>query len=454
LSIRPEKENHATLETLVVRGGRNVKLLTDPIMFEEENLPGFVRAGLYTVAGLLVAFVLWASVTRLDEIASASGSVVPGPGVKLVQHVEGGMIASIDVAEGDLVEEGQVLARLDPKSVQSDYNEMQARYAGLLLRDERLKATVEKRNPDFTKIGAGHPDLVADQTKLWEGQLAAQKSAREVVLSQIEQRRKELTQLRGQLATANKQLALASDQAGIRQQGVDAGVVSRQTFLETKRAEVTAEGEVNRLDEQIHVATDALQEAEKRHQNLGETQVQDASSELGTVSNEMEQVKNALVKLQDRVDRLAIRAPAKGIVQDLKIRTVGEVLPAAGTLCRIVPVNDILEAEVRISPADIGHVELHQPVKIKVASYEYVRYGTLKGTLKRISATTFTDEQGKPYYKALVTLERAWMGPREGQNAILPGMAVEADIVTGNKSLIQYLLKPIFVSLKNSFHER
>jgi HlyD family secretion protein/adhesin transport system membrane fusion protein len=352
------------------------------------------------------------------------------------------------------VTKGQILAKLDPTAAQSELAQTQARFIELQLRQERLRAVLEHRQPDFTAISREFPDLVADQQQIWSGQVAAHKSAIEVLASQVDQKHKELQQYQNLLNTALKQQKLTADQLEIRRQGVDAGVVSLQTYLETKRAEVTAEGEVQRLQDQVRMVNESLSEAHKRQQNLSETQIQDAQSELGAAGGEFEQVKSNLVKLQDRLDRTEIKAPVAGLVQDLKVHTIGEILPAGGILCRLVPAEDRLQAEVRFSPVDIGHIQTGQPVKVKVGAYEYVRYGPLTGKLTQISGTTFTDEQNKPYYRGIVELDRAYMGPAVGQNPLLPGMTVEADVITGNKSLIEYLLKPVFVSLKDAFHER
>jgi adhesin transport system membrane fusion protein len=439
----------------IVRGSRQRKLLSEPILFEESSLPAFVRVGLIAVAGFLVLFIIWASIVHVDEIASAPGQVVPSGAIKVVQHLEGGVVAEILVTEGQKVEEGQVLVRLDPTDARSELDQMRTRYYGLLLRAERLKAINERRVPDFAVVTKDYPDLVGDQERLWHGQLAARRSAVQVIDSQVDQKRREVKQLRDALDIAQQQFKLASDQTVIRAQAAESGVVSRQTYLETARAKVAAEGEVNRLREQIQVATDALAESERRRINLDDTQGQDSLAELGTVTNEAEQVRNGLSKVQDRVQRLDIRSSVTGLVQDLKVNTIGEVSPAGGTLMRIVPTDAVLEAEVRIATRDIGHVQPGQPVKVKVTSYDYNRYGSLPGTLLKVSPTTLFDEQEKkPYYRGIVQISRPFMGPGENQNLVLPGMAVEADVVTGNKTLISYLLKPVFVSLKGSFHER
>ncbi|MBF0326615.1 MAG: HlyD family type I secretion periplasmic adaptor subunit [Alphaproteobacteria bacterium] len=442
-------------QLVIARGGRQRKLLSEPILFEEASLPTFVRSGLIAAAALLVLFVVWASIVHIDEISAAPGQVIPTGQIKVVQHLEGGVVADIRVVDGQKVEEGQVLVRMEAADASSEHQQMLARYYGLLLRAERLKAVTERRKPDFAKVTPDYADLAADQQRLYEGQLMARKSAIDVIDSQIDQKRREVKQLRDALAIAQQQLRLTTDQTVIRQEAAQSGVVSRQTYLETARAKVAAEGEVTRIAEQIKVATDALSEVERRRASQGATQEQDALSELGSVTNEAEQVKNALTKLQDRVTRLEIKAPVAGQVQDLRVHTIGEVLAAGGTLARIVPSNAVLEAEVKISTADIGHVAIGQQVKVKVSSYDYNRYGTLPGTLVKVSPTTLMDETDKkPFYRGIVQIARPYMGPGENQNMVLPGMSVDADIVTGEKVLIQYLFKPVFVSLKSSFHER
>jgi HlyD family secretion protein/adhesin transport system membrane fusion protein len=287
-----------------------------------------------------------------------------------------------------------------------------------------------------------------------ESQIDQQRSALSVLAAQIGQRNQELSQLKEQLTTALEQEQITGQQVEIRRKGVEAGVVSKQVYLETSRASSTARGEVERIRQQISVNAQNISEAERRRQNLGDVQAQDALNELGTVSGEIEQVRGLMDKQLDRVDRLDVRSPVAGLVQDLRIHSVGEVLPAGGNVSRVVPVNDVLEAEVRIAPGDVGHVHVGQRVRIKISSFEYVRYGTLNGSIAKISPTTFTDENGKPYYKSNVKLERNYMGTIEGVNLIQPGMVVQADIVTGSRTLIEYLLKPIYLALQDSFHER
>jgi HlyD family secretion protein/adhesin transport system membrane fusion protein len=449
----------------VVRGSRAPRHLSEPSVVEQERLPTFVRLALLTIAGLFVAFVAWAAVVRIDEVATAPGQVVPSGTVKLVQHLEGGVVSDVKVVENQRVREGDVLMTFDPAAAGSELGQMVARYVGLIIRGERLKAVIEKREPDLSDYRIEYPKLVADQLQIWRSQMETRRSALSVIDSQIAQRTKEISQRSDMLAIAERNLRIATEELGIREAGEKSGVVARQIVLETKRAQVTAEGEVLRLREEIQLAKDALQEAERRKANLDNQQRQEALDELGTVVTEQEQVKNALGKLQDRVMRLEVRAPATGIVQELKVHTKGEVVIPGGLLMRVVPLDDVLEAHVRISPNDVGHVHPGDPVKLKVSSYEFTRFGTLDGTLREVSATTFAEDttatpttnngsNSKVYYLGIVRLAHNYVGKNENENLVLPGMAVDVNIVTGEKTLLQYVLGPVYRALANAFKER
>lgn len=447
----------------VVRGSRRPRHLTEPSVIDQERLPAFIRIALIAIATLVAAFIVWSSIVHIDEVAIAPGQVVPSGTVKLVQHLEGGVVSEVKVTENTMVREGDVLVTFDPAAAGSELGQMVARYVGLIIRGERLKAVIERREPDFSEYKIEYTKLVADQLQIWRSQMETRRTALAVIESQIAQRKKEIQQRTDMLTIAERTLRITSEELSIREAGERSGVVARQIVLETKRAQITAEGEVLRLREEIRLATDALEESERRLASLDTQQRQEALDELGTVATEQEQVKNALGKLQDRVVRLEVRAPATGIVQELKVHTKGEVVTPGGLLMRVVPVNDVLEAHVRISPNDIGHIQTGDPVKLKVSSYEFTRFGTLDGTLVQVSPTTFTDEStatgnnkdtAKVYYLGIVRLARNHVGKKDGENLVLPGMSVEANIVTGNKTLLQYVLGPVYRSLAAAFKER
>jgi len=435
-------------------GSRRNRLLVEPLAFEEQGVSSTVRLLLLLAAVLVVAAIVWASVTPVDELASAPGQVLPGGQIKLIQHLEGGVVAEILVVEGELVRAGQALVRLSPAVARGELEQMLVRADELRLRIERLNAVIEGREPEFGERAQTRPALVADQMRIWRNQRESVLAALAVIESQVAQRREELKQLGSALAIARRHLEITNKELEIRRQGAARRLVALQILLETERSQVAAEGEVNRLEHQIRLSTDALSEVERRLHNQETTLRQDALVEMGAAAGELAQVLETAGKLQDRVVRLDVRSPVDGLVQDLQVHAPGEVVTPGGSLMRVVPVGDRLMAEVRIATSDVGHVRAGQPVRLKVSSYEYTRYGFLAGTLAQVSPTTLIDEQGQPYYKGVIAMAQTYIGRDPDRNPILPGMVVQADIVTGSKTLAAYLLKPVAVAMGEAFHER
>ena len=177
--------------------------------------------------------------------------------------------------------------------------------------------------------------------------------------------------------------------------------------------------------------------------------------EVGTIRAELAEVEESLQRLKAKVDRLEVRSPSAGLVQDLRPQTIGQVMQPGALLMQIVPINTPLEAEVRISPRDIGHVRVGQDVNLRVSSYDYTRFGHASGTLKRVSATSLVDPQSNQlYYRGWVTVTKPYVGNTPGQNILQAGMSLEADIITGEKTLLTYMVKPVTDALSRSFHER
>ena len=179
-----------------------------------------------------------------------------------------------------------------------------------------------------------------------------------------------------------------------------------------------------------------------------------ALAELSESANELIQVEEALIEAKDRVRRLDIVTPVRGIVKGLRVHTVGGIVPPGEVISEIVPLDEELIIEAKIQPRDVGHVRFGQPVTVKVTTYDFARFGGISGELKDVSASTFLDEQGEPYYKGIVSLDKNYVGSDPGQNRVMPGMTVQADIKTGKKTLFSYLLKPVYSSVSTSFRER
>jgi len=438
----------------IVRGARQRRLLSQAVQLEEEALPGFLRPALVLIGLLVLGGIAWASFVDITEVTATSGEVVPSDQVKVVQHPTGGVVATIPVAERELVEAGQPLLRLDAAEARSNLEQVRTRRASLRLRAARLEATAKGTTPDFESAAAGYPALIADQREIWRNQVAERDSRLEVLAQQIRQRRQELEQQRDALETARRQQELIGQLLAMRERMAERRLISQVELMETRRAAATANGEVARLENEVLRSQDALAEAETRRENAADRMRQEALDELGQVNAQLAEVESELARAALRVRRLTLAAPVRGLVQDLRVTTEGQVIKPSETVMKIVPVGDELEVEVRIPTRDIGHVQAGQPVTVKVTSYNYTRFGSIEGTLRKVSATSLLDQDNQPYFRGWVALSRNYLGATPDQYRVLPGMSVQADIVTGDRTLLQYLVKPVADALDGAFHER
>lgn len=437
------------------KASRQVRHLAHFAIVEEAGMSAISRAAVIVVSLVVVAFVVWASLMRMDEVATTFGSVVPSRSVQVVQHLEGGIVREILVEDRAMVEAGQPLIRLDPVQASAEMEQADSRRVALMLKAERLRAFVDGRKPDFGKVSDKYRGLAADQIDILRADTERWLSQGNVLMEQSAQKREEIAAAAAQERAVRDQLSLVAEEAQMRETLYRAGHTSKVDYFAVLRQKAAIESEISRLQGQQRTAGKALEELERRLADLDNNQRQDALKDLGTVTAELAQVDESVARLKDRVDRLELVSPVRGYVQNLKAKTVGAVVPAGGQIMEIVPTDDDLLVETKINTRDVGHLMAGQKVIIKVASYDFVRYGSVEGTLKSVSATTYLDEKDNtPYYKGWVQLAHPWVGDKAAGNTILPGMTVQADIVTGEKTLLQYLLKPIHASVAQAFHER
>ncbi len=447
------RERQTPTRSVEVRDKRLIKFLSQPLILEEMGPPRILNQFLLLSSLLVAGFLTWAALTEVTETAATKGQIIPAGSVHLVQHLEGGIIEEITVSEGQIVEAGQALIRLQAAAAMAELDQLRARDAGLALQAERLRAFVLDRDAKF-KVARGFADLAKDQSDILQLQLAARDSQREVLLSRIEQRRQELHGNRERRSSLEQQIEFVRQQLELRRDLVEKGLEPRVTFIEFERAysEVRGELAAQRV-EKLRIEA-ALGEAESSLAELGAKLRNEALTEMGRITAELAEVRESAAKLTDRVTRLAINAPVRGIVKGLQQRNIGSVIAPGEVVMEIVPMDEALVAEVRISPRDVGHLRIGQDARVKLTSYDPTRFGSLNGELRRVSASTFQDEEGEPYYKGIIALRKNYLGDTPGRNLVLPGMVVNADVDTGSKTLMKYLLKPIYRAIDGAFHER
>ena len=436
------------------RGGRQTKFLSQSVILEEGGNKGLIRSALYFVCAVIVAFIAWAMIVEVDEVATGFGEVIPAGQVQAIQHLEGGIVKLVHVEEGGLVKKGQTLVTLDAAAALAELEQMKARKISLELQAERLRAFGTGREPDFSFAAPGYRNLVDDQMSIHTIQKQSRINQDSVLRDQIEQRKAEQAQLDQQQITLKEQLAILSEELTMREGLYKKGLSSKILYFNVQRDVNQVRGQLATLVGEKRRVTNALSEVRSRQLEAETRAREEALSLMGTTIGELAQVREAIVKLQDRASRREIKAPMDGIVKGLKTHTVGGVIAPGAVILEVVPIDKEMVIESRINPRDVGHVNVGQDVQVKVTTFDFARYGGITGKLESVSATTFTDEEGKPYYKGMVKLDRNYVGFDPEKNKILPGMTVQADVNTGKKTLIQYLLKPIYTSLTGSFHER
>ena len=430
------------------------RFLVQSIKLEEQGAPGVISAAVLVICVLLGAAVAWAGVTRVDEVARAVGEVVPAGSIQAVQHLEGGIVGEIMVRDGDLVEAGDVLIRLAPTASQADLDQMLARRAALLLQAERLRAFAVGRAPDWDAVVDGFAPLKADQQAIYDTQRASLESQAAVIRSQIAQREADLVAFGNQRETLSAEIAILEEEVGIRASLLDRGLASRLTYLDAQRRLTTATGSLSDVLDGITRTNSEVDEAIGRLAELEARLSNEALDAAGAVTAELAEVEEALRDLRDRVERLEVRAPVRGVVNALAVHSVNAVIQPGQELLEIVPMGDELVVEARVLPHDIGHVEEGQAADIRVSSYDFARFGAVPGVVRQLSASTHLDENLRPYYRAVIALDRDHVGDQPGINQIIPGMTVEADIKTGSKTILDYLLRPVSRGFASAFQER
>ncbi|MEZ5814458.1 MAG: HlyD family type I secretion periplasmic adaptor subunit [Alphaproteobacteria bacterium] len=432
---------------------KQTRYLSQAIQLEEAVNPHIIRATMVMVSLALLAFIVWASFTNINEIARTPGEVIPHGYQQTVQHLEGGIIKNINVQEGDIVKSGQILVTIDETIIKKDLQRAKSKQLSLEKQAERLRAFIENREPDFTKLNGATESMIADQKLFFESMRNARKEEEDVIRDQITQKKQSIHALKTDLATAESNYKIAQDMHSRRKQLNKKGYASDMQLLDDERNVNQAKGEIARLKNQILVAQSEIKEFKTRLASLSASHRDNANEKLDQILAEKEQNTELIHKLEKRIERLQIRAPTQGMVKGINVNTIGAIIQPGFTIMEIVPLGKRLEVTVKISPQDIGHLKPGQSVQIKFSSFDFSRYGSVKGTLDQISASTFGGENGERYYQGRVLLNKNYVG-NNPENIVMPGMTVMADIITGKKTILQYMLKPIHISLKTAFTER
>ncbi len=417
--------------------------------------PAF-RGLAWAVIALIAGFFGWAAFAQLDEVAVASGEVIPIDKIKVVQHLEGGIIQRLDVAEGSKVSKDQVLVQLTVGGAGATREELQVQLDSLLLSRARLKAESAEAPLTFpADIAERRPDLVSAERDTFEARKLGLKSKLGVILQQSRQRELEVKELQARRRAVLANLKLERERLKLSDQLLESGLTPRMEHLEIRREIENLNGEAKVLGQAIPRSKSALAESAARVTEETEAFRRRAIEELNRVELQIARSREGLDEASDRVRRTEIRSPIDGIVKNMRFNTIGGVVRPGEPIMEIVPVGDELVVEARLSPVDRGYVQEGQKAVVKISTYDFVRYGSLDGVVERIAADTNADpNSGQPFYEVVIRTDRTYLGSTQGEFPITPGMQAIVDIHTGTRSVMNYLVKPVLKLRHEAFRER
>lgn len=423
----------------------------DLAMLRQEPLRARV---LLRAIGIVVAlFLLWAAVAQLDEVTRGEGKVIPSKQLQILQSIDGGLVSEILVKEGEVVNPNQLLIKIDETRFVSSVKENQAQYLGLVAKAARLRAISEGKPfvppPEVLKAD---PSIVQQERQFFEARNDELIAAVSIARQQLAQRHQELNEAQAKKAQATQGYDLTSKELAVTRPLINSGAVSEVELLRLERDVSRYRGERDMASAQISRIQAAINEAQRKIEEVELTFRNDASKELSETMAKLNSLAEGSVALSDRVKQSSIRSPVKGTVKRLLVNTVGGVVQPGKDMIEIVPLEDALLLEAKVQPRDIAFLRPGQPVMVKFTAYDFSIYGGLDGTLEHIGADSVTDEKGNAFYTVRVRTSKPGFG--DANLPIIPGMVAEVDILTGKKSVLAYLIKPVLRAKSVALTER
>jgi len=414
---------------------------------------------LLTCASLLLFFIGWAYFAEIDEVTRGEGQVIPSTKRQVIQSLEGGIVKEILTREGTNVSKGEVLLRIDDTGFSSDLGELQAKDLNLSIQIQRLRTEAE--NPDTKKIDFAKelreraPAAVSNEVTLFDIRKSALTNQLSVLNERLQQRQQELAELQENKKRYQNGLAIAQKEFKLKEPLAKRGIVSKTDVLRLERELSDLRGQLASTEQALPRVEASIREAERLSDEQKLSFRQNAQTELNAKLAEHAVVQESLRAATDRVDRTDIRSSVAGIVNKLHTNTVGGVVRAGEPLVEITPIEDTLRVEVRVPPKDIAFVHPNQKALVKITAYDFTIYGGLDGQVEIISSDSIKDEETKESYY-LVTVRTKETVLRKGKESlpIIPGMVAQVDIVTGKKSVLDYILKPIVKAKREALRER
>jgi len=399
--------------------------------------------------------MVWTWYARINEVAVAPGHVAPQGKTKFVQHLEGGIVREIYFREGDRVNKGDALLKLELGVGSLNVNELQVELDGLSLEREPWVAEIEGRKPKFSKeLKKRRPEDAKREFVSFNARQDEISSALNVIRKQIRQRELAIITLQTRQSGLNNDLSLATENLSLVENAVSSGARSRSELMPPKREVEKLLGGIDTLSAEIRKATADLSEAKARVSEARKKYKNKATNKLGDIERKIAQIREIMNSASDQGKRTVITAPIDGIIKKLQFNTLGGVVRPGEAIMEIVPIRGNLIIEARLKPEDIGYVKVGQAANIKISTYDFTRYGTLKGEVTLIGADADKDDNGLPFFQIIVQAKNQFLGTTENPLPISSGMQAIVDVKTGNRTVFEYFMRPVLKMRSTAFRER
>ncbi|MEE4819765.1 HlyD family type I secretion periplasmic adaptor subunit [Pseudomonas alliivorans] len=409
----------------------------------------------WVTAALLLSALLWAGFAVLEEVTTGEGKAIPSSKVQVIQNLEGGIVTDIFVREGQVVNKGDTLLRLDDTRFMSSRSESEVDRLTLTAQVERLAAEAEGRPLTLpAQVTSSAPQVAADEHALYESRQRRLASEQRTLNEQLRQKTQELAEFRSKQEQFRSSLALVQQELDMSAPLVGSGAVSPVEILRLKRNAVEIRGSMNANTLAIPRAEAAISEIRSRVQESELGFRADAARELNEKRNDLARISASRIAIDDRMSRTTVVSPVRGIVKTLKVNTIGGVVQPGSDLMEIVPLEDNLLIEAKVRPQDVAFLHPGQKAMVKFSAYDYTLYGGLPARLELIGADTVTDDKDNSFYLIQVRTDSNHLGSDSKPLLIIPGMIATVDIITGEKSVMDYLLKPVLKARAEALRER
>lgn len=423
---------------------------TDFAILQQEPLRA--RVLLKTIGIAFAIAVMWSAVSRVDEVTRGDGKVIPSRQLQVLQSLDGGFVSEILVREGDIVQAEQILLRIDQTRFASSVRESRVQYTALVAKAARLRALTENvpfKVPD--EVAKEDPKTVEEERRLYESRRSELETTTSIARQQLTQRQQELVEVRAKYEQAAKAYEISARELTVTRPLIASGAVSEVELLRLERDVGRFRGERDMAAAQSSRIQASISEANHKLEEVGLAFRNESGKELAETMSKLNSVAESSVGLSDKVTRSVLRSPVKGTVKRLLINTVGGVVQPGKDVVEVVPLEDNLLLEARVLPRDIAFLRPGQKAVVKFTAYDFSIYGGLEGKLEHIGADSVVDEKGNAFYTVRVRTNQSALG---NNLPVIPGMVAEVDIITGEKSVLSYLLKPVLRAKARAFSER